>query len=110
MQGRGPQVRGEGLDGCGWRKEPRIKPELLGELTQRPQKRACLLNKGFGDMPKAHPPFTEHLQVLRLLLRSFPRQLSASSEMSASRVREGSAALTDSPLGDWEVQGICSLW
>lgn len=59
-EGRGPQVRGQGLGGCGYRREPRIKPELLGAvaqsrspLTWRPQKGLVF----FGRRAQGPPPF-----------------------------------------------------
>lgn len=55
-EGRGPQVRGQGLGGCGYRREPRIKPELLGAVAQSPNlaaaEGACLL---WETCPRASP-------------------------------------------------------
>lgn len=86
---RGPQVRGQGLGGCGWRREPRVKSDLLGIVmgppNLAPAEGARLLRKGFEDMPELPlTPFTVQVQVLRCLPCSFLRQLSAPSEVSAS--------------------------
>lgn len=55
-EGRGPQVRGQGLGDCGCRREPRINPEPLGAVVESPNlaaaEGACLLSKGFGTCPR----------------------------------------------------------
>lgn len=98
-QGQEPQVRAQGLGGCGWRREPR-KPQLLGTVVTGG---ACLRNQGFGDMPERLPPTTTHYRASARVLVTPMQFLQTGacppSEVSASPAREGPAAPRDSPLG-----------